>query len=178
MKRLILAAISGLILSSCQKKQEKITTPQSFEVMEHSSWPAEAFKHNYTIQFPPGYKGSMVGFEGNILNKVNATHTTSVGYAYCNGLYCSDFRDTLFTPSFTSILTIPGYNQTPVLLSSKIEFTKNNQLIGVLYHNNDATTMGVLFWKDDNFFKEAASILCVNQDLPEVIDILRTIKRK
>jgi hypothetical protein len=178
MKRLILAAIIGSVLISCEKKDERPAVPESYETMQHPVWTAEAFKNKYTIQFPAGYKGAMVGFEGNILNKVNPTHSTSIGYNYCNNLHCSDFRDTLLNPALPSIIAILGYGQTPVLLAHKVEFTKANGLTGVLYHNNEATLRGVLFWKDEGYFKEAATVICLSQDLPEVITVLRTIKEK
>jgi len=178
MKRLLLAAIFGSVLTSCEKNDERPAAPQSYEVMQNPAWTAESFKSNYTIQFPAGYTGKMQGFEGNTFHKKDAGGTTQIGYFYSNGVYCADFRDTLTNPLQAAILSILVYNQSPVLLSHRVEFTSNNQLTGVLYHDNAASLKGVLFWKDEGYFKEAATVESTMQNLPEVINIFKTIKAK
>jgi hypothetical protein len=178
MKRIFLAAIIGSVLISCEKNDHKPLAPQSYEVMQHPVWTAEDFKSQYTIQFPSGYTGKMQGFEGNTFHKKDAAGTTQIGYFYSNNTYCSDFRDILTDPIQPSILSIFVYNQVPVLLSHRVEFTSNNQLTGVLYHDNGALLKGILFWKDDGIFKEAATVQSTTQNLPEVINILRTIRKE
>jgi hypothetical protein len=179
MKAIILTAFIVSVLVSCEKKhEEKVTDTQSYELQQQPIWAVEKFKTDYTIQFPSGYTGGINGFEGNIFNKMNAAIGTRVSYAYCNSLVCYDFHDVLSNPLQASILYVINQNSSPELLRHRVEFTLNNQLTGVLYHNNEAELKGVLFWKNGGFFKEAAFIDCQFQNLPQVIDILRTIKEK
>jgi hypothetical protein len=179
MKPVTLVALLVAVFAGCEKKEEeKVTQTLSYEVMQHPAWTEESFKTNYTIQFPPVYKGRMTGFEGNVFSKIDTVNKTYIGYCYSNSLYCSDFKDILTNPFQPAILYVFLQNHPPELLGHRVEFTSNGHLTGVLYHNNAASMKGILFWKDEGLFKEAAFVNGLLPGLPEVVSILRTIKAK
>ncbi|MEI9943404.1 MAG: hypothetical protein WDN26_04220 [Chitinophagaceae bacterium] len=66
----------------------------------------------------------------------------------------------------------------PVNLGKRIEFTDNGETIGIFYHNEADVSFGRLFWKDNSFFKEALDVRYKKQDQQEIIDIIKTIKKK
>ena len=174
MKPVVITLFSFLLLFSCSKN----SGDQEYEIGQHPMWPKEPFKRDYTIQFPETYKGGLVGFEGNIFNKLKQIDSTRFWYAYGDALRFYDFNDTLFNTGQSSITAV-FYNGNLVLeLPETIKFTQNGQLIGLLYHNSDAQSYGRIFWKDDGYFKESADIKFKPQNLSEVIEVIRTIQRK
>jgi len=175
MKYLVITLFSFLLLFSCSKNSED----QEYEIGQHPLWPKEPFKRDYTIQFPDTYKGGLVvGFEGNIFNKLKQIDSTRFWYGYSNGLFFYDFNDTLFNTEQSSITAVFNYGNLVLVLPKKIKFTQNGQLIGLLYHNSDVQSYGRIFWKDDGYFKASADIKFKPQNLSEVIEVVRTIQRR
>ena len=172
-RHIVITSFSLLLLFSCSKNSEDT----EYEIGQNPFWQKEQFKRDYTIQFPATYTGGLiVGFEGNIFNKVNATDSIKFWYSYGNGLYFYDFKDTLFNTDQSSITAV--FNGNSVVLSKRIKFTQNGQLIGLLYLNSDAQSYARIFWKDNGYFKESADIKFKQQHLMEVIEVVRTIQRK
>jgi hypothetical protein len=174
MKKIILAAIICIVvIAGCKKDNTQLI---SFELAQQAGWTTESFKTNYTIQFPAGYTGQMIGFEGNTFHKAKTGDTTLFWYVYSNDLYCSDFRDTLADPETVSITVSIYPGSVPTLLSHRVALTRNNDLVGIFYYNDGNVSLGRLFWKDNGVFKEAMDVRFRPDQLSETIDIMRTIQ--
>lgn len=180
MRRWVLFFLLAGFLAACSKKKEAEDV-YSVQVKQYDDRAAEAFKVNYTIQFPNGYTGGLIqGFEGNLFDKRVAGDNVRVWYNFCNSLFCPQFGNPLADTTQTS-LTVSFYYTTDLTvktLSRRIEFMKNNERVGILYYNAESISFGRLFWKENNIFQEAADVVFRKNELNEVITILRTIKEE
>ncbi len=167
---------SILILCFWTACDDDAITPTCMTMEQNTSWTAEDFKTDYTIQFPADYEGNgMVGFEGNIFSKNKTDNTITFSYFYCDGLWCADFgQDTLADPPPTS-LTIPT-TAGNLTLSEKVEFCDgNDEVLAILYHNTEPTSGGRLYMKQGSDFLEALDITYDANSFQEVVDIIKTI---
>jgi hypothetical protein len=179
MKPLFLIAALTLILVSCKKpiSVEKASDLLSLEMSPHSSWPTERFKSAFDIQVPPGYEGQgMLGFEGNIFNKHNTPDSTYLWYSYCGPLFCDDYRDVLTSSAQASVSVRMNYVDPPVTLSNRLEFTRNNQIEAILFHNNEPSLKAALFLYYDGSFRESLEVAGRLQHLPDIANMIRTIR--
>jgi hypothetical protein len=175
MNRTILL-LALLILASCHKGNQSIEN--AFPIKQNPAWETEKFKTDYTIQFPTGFVGGVNGFEGNIFWKSNSADSTSFTYNYCNSLHCNDFGDTLKTTTNTAIQGVFNFKRDTIQLDQRVNFTKDNGIVGIYYHNEDSISYGKLFWKDDGFFKEALDVKYRKENNMRVIEIVGTIAKK
>lgn len=180
MKRLILYVITGIVFISCEKGKEENTGNKvsRYETGPNPAWAIEQFKKYYNIQFPQGYTGAMATFEGNTFDKRHIPDSSFFWYFYSNGgTYFNDFRDTLINTNLSQILVqfTSGSTPNPIWLTERIEFTRNGELAGIFYHDMGSFLHGRLFWKDNGFFKQALEVMCRSRNLPQAIEIIRTI---
>jgi hypothetical protein len=165
MKKLILFTAIFTFLIACENNSD-------------NSWVKIDFKSNYTIQIPEGFVGlGMNGFEGNTFSKHSTDNKINLTYAYCNGLFCSDFGDPLTNPAPVSIQVMNNYSQLITLDKIKY-FYQNSDTTGVLYYSNNDIAIGRLFWKDDNILKTALEIDFNYSEIETVDKIIKTIERK
>jgi hypothetical protein len=166
-------------LTNCGK--QNLVDPIRYEVTQDPAGVTENFKMNnpakYTIQFPSSFQGCLtIGFEGNFFNKNNPVDSTYLIYNNCSPTYCYDFGTTLINTTQTSVLGVFNYGQDTFLLTQRIEFTRDNELVGIFYHNDEAGSRGKLFWKDGGIFKDALDAGYKKGKLSQVIEIIRTIR--
>jgi hypothetical protein len=178
MKRPLLLCFVCLSLIACKKEKTSEELPLSYEVGQNPNWNTEPFKYKYSIQFPAGYTGGMFSFEGNTFDKRFPGDTIMVFYAFSNwpGIGFKDFNDTLFNPLEPSVI-LNLWGGGPILLNHRIEFTKQGELVGILYYNTDSLCYGKLFWKENGLFREALHLVFRPNLLIEMASIIRTIKK-
>jgi hypothetical protein len=159
-------------IASCQKEE----LIQCIVSEKHSLWKSEAFKEDYKIQFPDNYVGwGMVGFEGNFFSKMRADSAVSMNYSFCGPLFCNDFGATLEDPFPESIIVVDG-NQDPLVLAIQQEFCSElNETISIFYFNEKDISLGKLYMKHDNAFREALTVYFEKNKLSEVKEIIKTI---
>jgi hypothetical protein len=167
------------VLVGCKKENTK--GADCFEINPVSTGNPEDFKIinpiKYSIEFPTSFMGGLQrGFEGNLFHKYHLADSIDIRYNNCSGLYCYDFGSVLSDINQLSIQANMVYGQPPILLDNRIEFRKNNVLIGIFYHSNGATSWGKLFWKDSGEFKDALNAKFKRADLMRIVDIIRTIR--
>lgn len=178
MKQLFLIVATSIVLSSCEKSSEKEVTYQRYEMQAHPTWATERFKSEFDIQIPPGYQGEGIhGFEGNMYRRHHVADSTYLSYSYCDGLRCLDFNDQLDSPNQPTVTVVMLNSGTPLELNNRIEFTRNGQLQAILYHNSEGSLRGVLYMRSINsMFHEALNIFGRQENLDQIIEIIRTIK--
>lgn len=178
MKKLILISAVFCFLFSCEKTSEKIYTPGRYTLTQINDWTKINFKTDYTIQVPDGFEGiGMIGFEGNTFSKHSADNKINLDYAYCDGLSCSDFGETLTSPvpDRVQILIYPNSSITTKKITY---FIQNSDTVGLFYYSNLDNAMGRLFWKDNNTFRAALNVNFSLTEIATVDKIIGTIKGK
>lgn len=174
MRKISFPVVLVMLFVSCRKQK---TSADCINLTQNTSMTTVSFKSNYTIQFPADYEGSgMTGFEGNLFFKNKTNKTVAFSYIYCSPLHCEDFGRQLAQPTQDTIVT--HVNNNPVILDKKLSFCDNNSPIAVFYFNEITNANGVLFWNENGIYKEALSISYNNTTQQEVVDIIRTIRRK
>lgn len=152
----------------CKKKEKE----------EINQWSTFNFKKNYTIEVPPGFTGGIVkGFEGSTFSGTTENKRVRLSYSYCTLLYCFDFGDRLKYP-FRDSIQIKDTTSQLITLNKVETFYQDYELIGILYYSNNDLAKGRLFWKEDNFFKQALEIDFYSSDYITVTKIINSIKRK
>jgi hypothetical protein len=164
------------MFTSCQKGKQSIEN--TYQIKQNSTWETEKFKTDYTIQFPAGFTGGVNGFEGNVFMKNNSTDSTSFTYNYCDSLHCNDFGDTLKTTTNTVIQGLFNFKRDTIQLDQRVNFTKENEIVAIYYHNENSISRGKLFWKDDGVFKEALDVKYRKENNDQVIEIIGSITKK
>jgi hypothetical protein len=173
MKRLFLL-VAAIALFSCKKDMQDVPV---IRLEPNPAWETESFKTEYIIQFPAGYKGpGMTGFEGNVFFKNNDDQTLLFSYHYCFGLTCFDFGATLSLPEPDSIYRDTAGGK--IILDQRFSFLDSLSQTAILYYNTRAQATGKLYWRDNGVYKEAMDISFLYSKLQEVLDILKTIRRR
>jgi hypothetical protein len=122
--------------------------------------------------------GGTTGFEGNIFVKYNANDSVHFSYSFCSSIFCYDFGDILENIAQKMFRGIFLYGHDTVQLTQRANFTKDQALAGIFYHNEETISFGKLFWKDGGVFKEALDVWYRKNDLQRVIEIIGTIQEK
>ena len=157
----------------------EVTTPDCHKTGPHSPWPVWPFKTNYTIQMPATYQGTgLTGFEGNLFSKYNSDSTIVLSYTYCDAISCQDFGDELSQQDATSVLVAVGNSSK--ILDKRICLCDNNGKVGLFFisDNQSDRVIGRLFWKDSASYREALTATFTLPRQDEVIEILKTIRKK
>lgn len=178
MKLAILAVLCVFLLAACQKGKSGHDIANAYELKQNPAWETEKFKNNYTIQFPSGFTGGINGFEGNIFDKRNTNDSIYFSYSFCSPIFCYDFGDTLENAAQTTIQGIFNFGKDTIQLSQRINFTKNNQIIGICFYDKKPVSHGKLFWKDEGVYKEALNVRYKKEYQQIVIEIIGTIVKK
>lgn len=165
------------LITGCHKGSGS-AVPDSRELSQHPGWTAEKFKNDYTIQFPSRFEGSVKGFEGNVFAKQDVADSLYFSYAFCSPTFCSDFGDTLSGADRTTITGVFPYAQAGILLTHRTNFTDSGTLTAIFYYDEASLSDGKLFWKDGDVFKEALNVRYAKAALPEVLEILGTIRTR
>lgn len=169
-KFLIIASIFFLAQFSCESEDA-----DSCIEMRSQEWQEEAFKPDFTIEFPDDYEGvGMTGFEGPIFFKNRIDSSVLLSYYYCSPLYCEAFGDTLSNIEIESFEFI-DQDGSVFLLDQKIEFCRNSETEAFLFHNSTDWTRGIYFMNPDEAWQEALRLEFDNKEINEVVKILGTI---
>jgi hypothetical protein len=187
MPKRVLYLILAIALVACKKEKTEAETetenpavgePASVSMQQNTTWTTIPFKTNYTIQFPLNYTGvGMAGFEGNVFTKRRDDTTVVFKYTFCNGLRCNDFGGTLKSPAPATVEYRNGNLIVP--LDKRLAFhNADSQRVAILYYVDWDYALGKLYWKENGEFREALDIMFTKARYPEVVEILKTIKRK
>ena len=165
------------LLIGC-KKSDNEKDVNYYDLITINDWATIDFKTNYTIQVPNGFVGpGMVIFEGNTFFKSSVDNKIQLSAGYCNGLFCSDFGDSIKNPIPASIHVMNNYSKMVTL--SQIEyFRQNTETTGIFYYSQDDTANGRLYWKDNGTLKDALEVEFNKSNLDTVFKIIGSIKRK
>lgn len=163
------------LIVSCKKEG---ASTYNIVLSQNADWVITDFKNDYTIQLPTDYFGAgKDGFEGNIFYKEKDDSSIVFSYNYCSSLFCSDFGDTLMQPFLNSIDI--KINDSLVTLNKQVSFVDSNlSQTAILYYNDENKSHARLYWKDNGMFKQALEVTFNYSGLEEIIDIVKTIKRK
>lgn len=164
-----------LLIISCKKETNDI---KCIRLSQNSKWATLDFKNNYTIQFPDDYFGEgKIGFEGNIFRKEKKDSSVTMSYSYCSPLFCQDFGDTLLKP-FSNSIDI-RVNNSLITLNQAITFCDSNSLqSAILYYNDKDNSYARLYLNDNEIYQQALEVAFNHLRLQEVLDVLKTIKKK
>ena len=197
MKNIFLLSIcSAFLLLSCKKESRPFN--YRYPLAQNPAWSTEDFKSHYTIQFPNDYLGGkQVTTFGDIFCKYNTTD--SLFFVFQNGLWLfEDFEGYSGSPAISdttqqnikdgiyrySFPFDPNHVDS-FYLNSKIDFVDADSLIGMFFYADYyPKSAGILYWKDKNeydtkaVFKKALFAYYKKENLPTLIEIMRTIKRK
>lgn len=196
MKNIFLLTICcTFLLLSCKKESRPVS--QRYSLAQNSVWTTEDFKTHYTIQFPIGFDGGIIEVpsSGNIFCK--HSDTDSLYYEFPTDIFgFSDFEysadiieDTTIVNMRNAILrySMPysGYVVDSFYLNTRIDFINADSLVGMFFYTDyNPKSAGILYWKDKNeydtkaVFKKALFAYYKKENLPTLIEIMRTIKRK
>lgn len=180
MLRLLGWSIICLMISGCKKEQHlPVTGPSCGEPFSQESWITETLKSDYTIQFPDNYMGpGMTGFEGPMFLKTRDDNNVQFSYAFCNGLYCKEFGDTLEEPTPNTIFSTDRSGQS-VQLTVRRVYCRGEDSESILFYNNNAVERtGKYYMKIDGKLVEALNIYYADASQGEITSILRTITKK
>jgi hypothetical protein len=183
-KRFLYFAIAIALISCRKEKSETPTDPpsqpinNSVPMQQHATWTAIPFKTDYTIQLPAEYQGiGMAGIEGNIFIKRRTDTTVTFKYGFCNSLRCNDFGATLKNPAPASVEYRNG--NFAITLDKRLAFhNSDSQRVAILYYSGEQYAHGKLYWNENGVFKDALEIFYISARHQEVLDIIKTIKRK
>lgn len=179
MLRLLGLSIVCLTIGACKKEQQlPVTRLSCEEISFQKEWPTEPLKTDYTIQFPDNYTGpGLTGFEGPIFIKTNKYQDIQFSYAFCNGLYCTEFGDVLAEPAPSTIQATDKNGQL-VDLTVRVTFCRGEASESILYYkNNVIDRTGKYFMKINGKLVEALDIYYPDNTQEEIMTILKTIKK-
>ena len=159
-----LAIITSLL--SCKKNKEH----------PEDSWKKEKFKTDYTIRFPGYYTGGYIaGFEGPSFSKVRDDTRVNFIYNFSNGLQSFEFGDALQDENIDSIWV--GQGDILILLPNRLDIMDQENVTGILFYNDVwSISMGELYWKDGDVFKDALTLYYANDLKEEAFSIVKTIQ--
>jgi hypothetical protein len=200
MKQSLSFILIGFFLFSCKKGKQPLGQA-TYELAQHPGWSTENFKRDFNIQFPDtvNWKGGIkwVALTGNYFCKYNNSGD-SLYYRFIDDVdYLSDFGFPEYAEDEALVTTInnkkfhftyyalnyPPYDS--IYMPSRILFKSGDSVKAVFVYNDTIPNpTGILYWKTQYWhisyeqFYQAAMVRFKKEYLPEIIEILRTIKRK
>lgn len=171
-----------LLIVSCKKSggdkdpAYNIDDANCIVLSQNPNWDTTSFKTRYTIQFPNNYtvtkKQVPSGTDYSVQRNDKSVH---FNYMYCGSLDC--YNSERLPASFPDYVDYSAWGIEKIL-DQKATFCDGNLLTGVLYYNKGSECFGRLFWKEDGKYKEALLVYFNHSQYQEVLDIIKTIKRK
>lgn len=168
------------IMSCSESNVEALCTTSE----QNSTWTAENFKTDYTIQFPSTYKGDGAAENSSYyFDKYRTDNDVRFFWRHCGVAFCDEyglvplttFRETITVPS-SEIFNTGGYVVRNDLTEYKL-FCDDNGIFAVFYYNTLPDADGALFLKlDDDQYYAAVLMNYKSTAQQEVEDILKTIQ--
>jgi hypothetical protein len=165
-----------LLIVSCKKGGDNNSTDDCILISQNEDWTNTEFRSNYTIQFPNNYSVTIQqGYEGMVYDVTRDDNSVHFHYIYCNSMECYGFEGLPGSlPDFVDTDASGG----SIRLDQKAIFCNGNALTGVFYYNNDNNSPARLYWKDNGAYRQALEVSYKRSRHQEVIEIIKTIKRK
>ncbi len=180
MLRFLGLSIVFLLIGGCKKELPlPATRPSCEEPYFQENWVTETLKSDYTIQFPGNYTGpGLTSFEGPLFLKTREDNNVQFSYAFCNGLYCTEFGAPLEEPSPSTIFSTDRSGQN-VLLSVRTIYCRGEESESILFYNNNAIERtGKYYMKIGGKLVEALNIYYADASQGEISNILKTITKR
>lgn len=165
-----------LFIVSCKKGGDNNNTDNCILISQNADWTTTEFRTNYTIQFSNKYSVTkQQGYEGMVYDVIRDDNSVRFHYIYCNSMECYGVEGLPASlPNFVDL----DASGSSIRLDQKATFCNGNALTGVLYYNNDNNSPARLYWKDNGAYRQALEVSYHRSRHQEVIDIIKTIKRK
>ncbi|AHM62173.1 hypothetical protein D770_19610 [Flammeovirgaceae bacterium 311] len=155
MRRLLALIFSLVIFCSCEKEPH---------------WRQETLNHELLISFPDTYTGTGIyqGREGNVFSKVRNDSSSVFRYTFCGQQFCAPYGNILNADSVY-------YIQEWAIIELDESTGLNN---GGLFYYSSESGIGKFYWKNEGVYKESLLVEYDPSLYNEVIDVLKTIRRK
>lgn len=177
MYKIIMPLLCFSLLLSCQK--EATDSLSCIQLEKNNSYLTEAFKSDYSIQFPQDYEGAgLLAFESVMFNKRSSTGVEYY-YQYLCATDCHIyFGDTLTMP-LPSQISFSDYSsiQHEAQLDTRLEFCRDGNLEQVWYYDASNFGKSLVFFKESDYYLEGLIIDFQKENKDEVIEVLKTIKK-
>ncbi|OQP58746.1 hypothetical protein [Niastella populi] len=165
-----------LLIVSCKRSVDGSNNDNCILTSQNAGWTTTDLKSNYTIQFPDNYSVTkQQGYEGIVYDVKRDDNSVRFSYIYCNSMECYGFGG--LPASFPDFINY-GSAGSSIKLDQKATFCNGNLLTGVLYFTSDNDAYARLYWKDNGAYKHALDVSYNRSRHQEVIDIVKTIRRK
>lgn len=173
----ICCLVLTLLIFSCKRDVDNSSYDANCIVLtQHADWVTTEFRSQYTIQFPNNYSiAKQQGYEGIVYDVKRDDNSVRFRYIYCNSMACYGFDN--LPASFPDHVVYEAWGISKKL-DQKATFCDGNMLTGVLYYNNDNDSYAKLYWKEDGKYMEAMQISYNHSRHQEVLDIIKTIRKK
>jgi hypothetical protein len=179
MKALLLLSIISII--SCCDRETTNLNLDCFVMEQNSNFKTEDLNQDYTIQFPPAFQG-----EGLIIDEfVSFNKSSSTGikfnYTFLSAIDKQLYFGVKLAKPVPNSYDIPSQSLTDYLQFKK-EFCIDDKIVGILYYSQNeenSASNGKLFLEHNQWYYEALNVtLTKNNQIDEIIDIFKTIKKK
>ena len=165
-----------LLIVSCKRSVDGSNDDNCILTSQNADWTTTDLRSNYTIQFPGNYSVTkQQGYEGMVYDVKRDDNSVRFRYIYCNSMECFGFNG--LPGSFPDFIEY-GSAGSAIKLDQRATFCNGNDLTGVLYYSRENNTQARLYWKDNGAYKQALEVSYNRSRHQEVIDIVKTIKRK
>lgn len=165
-----------LLVVSCKRSVDGSNDDNCILTAQNAGWATTDLRSNYSIQFPGNYSATkQQGYEGMVYDVKRDDNSVRFNYIYCNSMECYGFDG---LPGSLPEFIDYGLSGSMIRLDQKVTFCNGNTLTGVLYFTSDNDAHARLYWKDNGAYKQALDVSYNRSRHQEVIDIIKTIKRK